>query len=397
MAMISVSEAHTRLIGLFAPLGTEVVGIADAAGRVLAEDAIAQRTQPPFPSSAMDGYAVRARDAAHGARLKVIGEVPAGRAFEAQVGAEEAVRIFTGAPVPGGADCVVIQEDTERDGEIVVIGATALPGANIRPAGVDFAEGARVVAPRRLAGRDVSLLAAMNISRVTVARRPVIAIIPTGDELVMPGETPGPSQIVASNHFALKEAFKARGAEVRVLPIARDTAERLSACFRLADGADLIVTLGGASVGDYDIVQDTAVAEGLELDFYKVAMRPGKPLMAGRLRGKPLVGLPGNPVSAIVCAQIFLLPAIDRMLGLEGSPGRCARAKLADAIGANGPRQHYMRARVTPGTDGWICAPFARQDSSLLSVLAEANALMVRPAGDPAQKIGAKVDFLWIE
>jgi molybdopterin molybdotransferase len=396
MAMISVSEAQARLIGLFAPLGTETVGVEAAAGRVLAEDAVARRTQPPFASSAMDGYAVRAADARPGARLRVIGEVPAGRGFAGQVGAGEAVRIFTGAPVPEGADSVVIQEDTERAGDAVVLREAADLGENIRPAGVDFAAGATVAAPRRLTGRDAALLAAMNVSQVTVARRPVIAIIPTGEELVMPGEEPGPAQIVASNHFALRAAFEARGAEVRVLPIARDTTDSLSASFALADGADAIVTLGGASVGDYDIVQDTALAEGLQLDFYKVAMRPGKPLMAGRLRGIPLVGLPGNPVSAVVCGQIFLLPAIDRMLGLDAAPAPGGRARLDEAIGRNGPRQHYMRARVAPGADGWTCTPFARQDSSLLSVLAEANALMVRPPDDPAQEIGAIVEFVWI-
>lgn len=396
MSMIGVSEAHARLIGLFAPLGAEDVPLAEAAGRVLAAEIIALRSQPPFRSSAMDGYAVASAGAGQGARLRVIGESIAGRRFEGRMGPGEAVRIFTGAPVPDEADCVVIQEDTSRDGDEVILTAPGVEGGNIRPAGIDFREGARISAPRRLTGRDLALSAAMNVGTVRVARRPEIAIIATGDELVMPGETPGPDQIVASNQYALKAAFEARGACVRILPIARDSAESLSAAFRLAEGADSIVTLGGASVGDYDLVQSTAAAEGLELSFYKVAMRPGKPLMAGRLRGTPLVGLPGNPISAVVCAQIFLLPAIDCMLGLPTGLAPRISARLAEPVGANREREHYMRAEVVLGPDGWLCTPFTRQDSSLLSVLAEANALLVRPPHDPAREIGDVVEFIWM-
>jgi molybdopterin molybdotransferase len=396
MSMIGVAEAHARLMRLFAPLPSEVVPIAEAAGRVLAEAVEARRTQPPFASSAMDGYAVRAADVSRDAPLSVIGESAAGRRFDGVVGQGEAVRIFTGAAMPEGADAVVIQEETERTGDTIAPTGAVAAGANIRPAGIDFREGARIAAPRRLTGRDVSLLAAMNVARIPVARRPEIAIIATGDELVMPGEEPGPDQIVASNHFALKAEFEARGAVVRVLPIARDTTESLTAAFGLACGADLIVTLGGASVGDYDLVRKTALAEGLELDFYKVAMRPGKPLMAGRLDGTPLVGLPGNPVSAIVCGRLFLAPAIDRLQGLPSDPEIPLPARLAEALGPNGPRQHYMRARVEADGAGWLCTPFDRQDSSLLSVLSEANALLVRPPGEAARAAGAEVGFLWI-
>ena len=233
-------------------------------------------------------------------------------------------------------------------------------------------------------------------ARVTVARRPVVALIATGDELVMPGEAPGPDQIVASNGFGLKAMLEAAGAEARLLPIARDTAASLVAAFDLARGADLIVTLGGASVGDFDLVQKTALAHGLALDFYRIAMRPGKPLMAGRFEDVPLVGLPGNPVSAMVCGRIFLVPAVARMQGLPGEMPVAQTARLGSDLGPNGPRAHYMRARVEAKEGGWRCTPFDRQDSSLLSVLAEANALMVRPPGDAARMTGAKVHFFWI-
>jgi molybdopterin molybdotransferase len=394
--MISVAEAHARLMALFEPLEVETVRIEAAAGRVLARDLFARRTQPPLAVSAMDGYALRAREARAGARLRIAGESAAGRRHAAPLETGEAVRIFTGAPVPETADTVVIQEDTERYGDVVILREGAAAGDNIRPAGADFAEGARLAAPRRLGPADAALIAAMNIADVPVARRPVIAIIATGDELVMPGEELGPDQIVASNHLALKAMFEARGAEARVLPIARDTAESLAACFSLAEGADAIVTIGGASVGDYDLVQSAAMTEGLELEFYKVAIRPGKPLMAGRLRGMPLVGLPGNPVSAIVCAQIFLLPAIDRMLGLPSPLATSLPARLGAPLGPNGPREAYLRSRVTPDPGGWICTAFDRQDSSLLTVLAEANALLVRRPGDPARQAGDAVEFLHI-
>jgi molybdopterin molybdotransferase len=367
-----------------------------AAGRVLAEDAVARRDQPPFPASAMDGYAIRAVDALDGARLRVTGLSSAGAGFDGRVGPGEAVRIFTGAPVPEGADLIVIQEDADRAGDFVSLRPGRDATDHIRPAGGDFRAGSRLGAPRRLTAQEIALLAAMNVDPVPVARRPVIGLIPTGDELVWPGDAPGRDQIVSSNNFGLKAMLEARGAEARMLPIARDTAESLAAVFALAEGADLIVTLGGASVGDFDLVQKTAIAHGLTLDFYKVAMRPGKPLMAGRLGAVPLIGLPGNPVSAMVCGLLFLRPAVDAMLGLPTGLPTVAKARLAEAIGGNGPREHYMRATVTAEDGGWLCRPFERQDSSLLSVLAAANALMVRPPHDPARQAGDMVDFLWI-
>jgi molybdopterin molybdotransferase len=394
MAMLSVAEAHARLMALFAPLGTETVPLDEAAGRVLAEDAVAARPQPPFPASAMDGYAVRAADLAGGGPLRVVGTAAAGARFAGTVAAGEAVRIFTGAPVPEGADAILIQEDAERDGDIIRPRAGRDEIPYIRPAGADFAAGARLGAKRRLGPAEVALLAAMNLAAVTVARRPVVALVPTGDELVWPGEAPGLDQIVSSNNFGLKALLEAEGAEARLLPIARDSVESLEAILALAAGADLIVTLGGASVGDHDLVQEAALGRGLALDFYKVAMRPGKPLMAGRLRGVPLVGLPGNPVSAMVCGHVFLRPAVRAMLGLGAAPLETLAGRLAQPLAANGPRAHYMRGRAEPGPEGWRVTAFDRQDSSLLTVLAHANALVVRPPRDPARAAGEMVAFL---
>jgi molybdopterin molybdotransferase len=344
----------------------------------------------------MDGYAICDADTATGARLRVVGTSAAGSRFQGRVSPGEAVRIFTGAPLPEGADRVLIQEDANVDGGSIVLRDHRDDPAHIRPQGGDFAAGAQVSAPRRLAPADLALLASMNAGRVAVARRPVVALIATGDELVAPGEIPGPDQIVASNAIGLKAMFEDAGAEARILPIARDTAESLGAAFGLARGADLIVTLGGASVGDFDLVQKTALDHGLALDFYRVAMRPGKPLMAGRLFDTPLVGLPGNPVSSMVCGRVFLVPAVERMLGLPGELPATRPALLGTALGPNGPRAHYMRAVAEAGAGGWRCTPFPRQDSSLLSVLAEANALMVRPPGDRARQDGATVEFFLI-
>ena len=388
--MISVAEALERLFALVAPLEPETVPLRFAAGRVLAEDATALRDQPPFPASAMDGYAVRGDAVAPGARFTVIGEAPAGRRFAGRVGPGEAVRIFTGAPMPEGTDRVVIQEDVTRAGEVATVTGTPGPGPHVRPAGADFRAGDRVAAPRRLSAADLALLAAMNLPEVRVTRRPSVAILSTGDELVMPGENPGDDQIVASNVFALAALLEAEGAEARILPIARDTEASLRAGLALAQGADLILTVGGASVGDHDLVAPVAQALGMQTSFYKVAMRPGKPLMAGRLDASAMIGLPGNPVSAIVCGTVFVAPVIRKMLGLGAAPAPRLTAPLARDIAANGPREHYMRARLGP--EG--LEPFDSQDSALLSLLSEADALLIRPPGDGPRAAGDRVAYL---
>jgi molybdopterin molybdotransferase len=388
--VISVAEALERLFALAEPLGTEEVALADAAGRVLAADMVAARAQPPFAASAMDGYAVRRADIAPGAAFRVIGEAPAGRAFAGTVGPGEAVRIFTGAPVPDGADFVVIQEDTAQTSDGFHLSGDPGENDSIRPAGGDFAPGDRVAAPRRLAPADLALAAAMNLPRLTVRRRPEVALIATGNELVMPGEAPRPDQIVASNAFGLKALFEAEGASARLLPIARDTHESLRAAFALAAGADLIVTIGGASVGDHDLVAPVARDLGMTMSFHKVAMRPGKPLMSGRLGGSCVVGLPGNPVSAMVCGQIFVQPMLRVMLGFPPAPTPRTPMPLAAPLGANGPREHYMRARLS--ADG--VTAFDRQDSSLLGVLSSATALIVRPPHDPPRETGDLVDAI---
>ncbi|MGR3615570.1 MAG: molybdopterin molybdotransferase MoeA [Paracoccaceae bacterium] len=388
--MITVNEAHALLTGLVETLPAQTVPLAEAATRVLAQPVEAKRNQPPFPSSSMDGYAMMAAEVERHAMFKIIGEAAAGRRFEGRVGPGQAVRIFTGAPVPDGADFVVIQEDTDRTGALLTI--TDEPGTkdNIRREGGDFAVGARIDPPLRLRPEDVALLAAMNISSIPVARKPIVALISTGDELIMPGGTPGPDQIIASNTFGLKAMLEAEGAHVRVLPIARDTHESLQTAFSLTEGADLVITIGGASVGEYDLVGDVAADLGMERSFYKVAMRPGKPLMAGKMGAAAMVGLPGNPVSAMVCGEVFIKPMIRKMLGLGDEPAALLQAPLSQDLAMNGPRQHYMRAELKNGE----IAAFASQDSAKLTILAASNALIVRSANDPARAMGEMVNYL---
>lgn len=390
--MLSVAEATARVLALSAPLPPESVPLAQAAGRVLAEDAVAARAQPPFDASAMDGYAVPSASLRPGASYRVIGEAAAGRRFQGSVAEGQAVRIFTGAPVPPGADTVVIQEDVSREGDAITVLPTLGEGNNIRPRGSDFSLGHRIAAPRRLGPSDLALLAAMNVPRVTVARRPEVAIIATGDELVMPGEEPAEDQIVASNLFGLKAMAEREGARVRLLPVARDTEASLRAVFALADGADLVVTIGGASVGAHDLVAGVAQGLGVEMAFHKVAMRPGKPLMSGRWGAASMLGLPGNPVSALVCGVLFLVPMLRAMQGLPDPLPARRTTRLAADLGANGNREHYMRARLE---DGGIRA-FDRQDSSLLSVLCDADALLVRPVADPPRQTGETVEYIRI-
>jgi molybdopterin molybdotransferase len=388
--VITVDEALAHIFDLVTLTGAETVPLRQASGRVLAAPVVAARNQPPFAASIMDGYAIATETVAHGDGFRVIGEAAAGHGFDGALGPGEAVRIFTGAPVPEGAKRVIIQEDASRDGDWIVLGEKIDSKLYIREIGADFKVGQTIDPPLRLTPAHVSLIAAMNVPEVTVARRPSVALIATGDELVMPGEAPGPDQIIASNAFGIAAALEQEGAEVRLLPIARDNREALEACFALAHGTDLVVTIGGASVGDHDLVGQVAAGLGMDRAFYKIAMRPGKPLMAGRMGRTPMVGLPGNPVSSMVCTHIFLRPMIRAMQGLPQAAPATASAPLANAIGANGPRQHYMRGTLSEGR----ITVADRQDSALLSVLAGANVLVVRPPHDPARNAGDAVAFI---
>jgi molybdopterin molybdotransferase len=388
--MITVEEALAKSFALISPLPSETVPLGDAAGRVLTESVSAKRDQPPFASSAMDGYAVQGEAAKPGAEFKVIGESAAGHRYDGNVNAGQAVRIFTGAPVPEGADRVIIQEDVRREAETITLNDNLDTADYIRKSGADFRVGDEISAPRLLNPNDLALLASMNIAQVPVSRRPTVAIIATGDELVMPGENPNPDQIIASNSFGLAALARDAGADVRHMPIARDTELSLKTVLELAAGADLIVTIGGASVGDHDLVGDVTQSIGLERSFYKIAMRPGKPLMVGRLGESILLGLPGNPVSSMVCGHIFMLPMLRAFQGLAKAAPERRTATLATSLGPNGPREHYMRARVSGGE----ITAFERQDSALLTVLAEANALLIRQIRDGARSVGDVVDYI---
>lgn len=391
--MITVEEALARCLALAAPLSTETIPLRHANSRVMAAPAVARLTQPPFAASAMDGYALGSA-ATKGDSFTVIGEAGAGHAFSGRLAPDQAARIFTGAPLPEGAVTIAIQEDVAATGDKITLNAAAHVGDNIRPRGQDFTEGTALPSPRRLRPNDLALLAAMNLPQVTVTRRPVVALIATGDELVMPGETPRPDQIIASNTFALAAMIESAGGEARMLPIARDTEADLRTVFSLTEGADLIVTIGGASVGDHDLVGKVAADLGLERAFWKIAMRPGKPLMAGRVLGVPMLGLPGNPVSAIVCAHLFLIPMLTAMLGLPATAPQTRRARLGSDQPANGPRTHFMRARLSVVDGAPTVTPFERQDSALLSILTEADALLIRPVNDAPRRAGDMVDYI---
>lgn len=388
--MISVEQALAEVFSLVEPSETEEISLIEASGRVLRQPVTANRDQPPFDGSAMDGYAVRAPFAA-GASFKIIGQTAAGKRFEGRVGDGEAVRIFTGAPIPEGATHVIIQENVTRKNDLITLDQTPDSVTHIRPQAQDFAAGDQLSAPRRLRPVELALLAAMNCSRLTVSKRPEVAIIGTGDELVMPGEEPQADQIIASNAFAIKAIAEAEGANARILPIARDTEASLRAVLELAQDADIIITIGGASVGDFDLVGPVYEAMGARRAFFKVAMRPGKPLMAGRLGRSLILGLPGNPVSSIVCSHLFLRPALRAMQGLGAYPLPSASAILTHDMGPNGPRAHYMRAKLGPGPS---ITPLPRQDSALLSVLAEADCLLIRKANDQARKAGEQMRYI---
>jgi molybdopterin molybdotransferase len=399
VALMPVTEALSAVLAGAGPLPEEMVALDAAHHRVLARDLAALRTQPPRAMSAMDGYAVRAADASHAAAwLKVIGEVAAGRPFEKMVGKGEAVRIFTGGVVPEGADAVVIQEDTVLEVGGITITEAATAGRHIRPAGIDFREGDVLLARgARLTERDLSLAAGMNHPRVPVRRRPRVAILATGDELVLPGEAPGPGQIVYSNGYALRALASSEGAETIDLGIAADSIEATTQGIRRArdSGADILVTSGGASVGDHDLVKRSLEAEGVTIAFWRIAMRPGKPMMHGRLGTMRVIGLPGNPVSSYVCAYLFLVPLIRALSGRTDVHHISETALLGRDIAANDMREDYLRARLEVRADGHLVAtPVNHQDSSLLGNLAAARALVIRPPFAPAAIAGSPCDIL---
>lgn len=379
--MISVDEALEQVLSGLHVLEAETVAIGDALGRVLAENAAARLTYPPAAVSAMDGYAVMAADTrATPVSLKQIGISQAGQGFDGEVAGGETVRIFTGAPLPIGTDAIVIQENTEPDGDLVSVLETVETGTFVRAAGLDFSTGDILRnSGDRLTARDLGLLAAANVATVSVVQKPKIAFLATGDELVMPGEKPGPDQIISSNSVAMNACIRAFGGEPMNLGIARDNPESLRAALARLGDADMLVTMGGASVGDFDLVQSVLGDAGMELGFYKVAMRPGKPLIFGNLDGVPMLGLPGNPVSAGVTALLFLRPAIARMSG-RAEETVIRRARLGRDLPANDRRQDYLRASLMTDSDGNLVAtPFEKQDSSMMSLLAHADCLIVRP------------------
>lgn len=395
--MISVAEARQKILEPLGPTGVETVGLADALGRVLAEDLHARVTQPPVAVSAMDGYAVRAEDVAETpATLQQIGEAPAGGAYDGTVGPGEAVRIFTGGPIPSGANTIVIQEKVEANGTVITINEGAAEGKYVRPAGLDFSEGeVGVKSGRVLGARDVALAASMNCPWLRVHRKPRIAVLATGDELVMPGEPIGPNQIVSSNNVGLCAFVESSGAEAIDLGIALDTEDSLKTLAAGSRGADMLVTIGGASVGDHDLVRSVLGDVGLDVDFWRIAMRPGKPLMSGHLGDVAMLGLPGNPVSALVCSLIFLRPAIAKMLGLVDTQALNSKAALGCDIGANDRREDYLRATLERDDSGALVAtPFEIQDSSMLSRLAHANCLIIRAPHAPAAPKGSQVDII---
>lgn len=394
MALVPVDQALERLLEGATPLAGESVPLLEAMERVLAEPVVALRTQPPFDASAMDGYAVRAADVASvPSKLSVIGMAPAGRGFDGTVGKGEAVRVFTGAPLPNGADTIVIQENVRAlgDGVIEVVEPTPVE-RNIRRVGLDFTKGDTLLEKGRLLDpAALSLTASGNHPSVTVIKQPLVAIIATGDELLPPGSELGPDQIISSNAYGVAAAAKSVGARVLDLGIAPDRKEAVAALVRkaVAAEADVIVTLGGASVGDHDLIHEVLTGEGMTLGFWKIAMRPGKPLMFGRMGETRCIGLPGNPVASLVCSQLFLKPLLARLGGRQYRQD-FRRARVGAAMPANDLRQDYVRASVREEDGALVAMPFGIQDSSMLRTLADANGLIVRApfalalaAGDP--------------
>jgi molybdopterin molybdotransferase len=394
--VLSVDDALARVLQGIEPLEAETVPLADAHGRVLAADLSAKLTQPPFDGSAMDGYAVRAADVASlPATLDVVGEAAAGARFAGVLGHGQAVRIFTGAPVPDGADTIVIQEDTEESGGGVVVKAAA-PGRHIRPRGQDFREGELLLKQgTRLGARGLMLAAAMNHAEVPVRRKPQVAILATGDEVVPPGSALSPDEIVSSVGYGVSAIVESQGGEAVDLGIAKDDAESIAMLAGTGAGADILVTIGGASVGERDLVANALKGKGLKLDFAKVAMRPGKPMLFGWLGTQRVLVVPGNPVGALICAYVFLVPMLRGLLGVRGGDQPVVDAMLGEDLAANGPRQHYLRATSAWREDGTrIVQPLPAQDSSLVAALARADCLIVRDPNAAAAPEGTRVRIL---
>ena len=395
--MISLEEARARILAPLRATAAEVVALSEAWGRVVAAPVRARLTQPPRDVSAMDGFALRAADGTLGAVLAVVGSAPAGHPWEGTLRPGEALRIFTGSIMPAGADAVLLQEDAEFVGERVTVQEAVAQGRWIRRAGQDFAAGDILVpAGKRLNSRDIGLIAAGNHPWLPVHRRPRVAVLATGDEIALPGEPIPAGGIVSSNSHALAALVRACGGEPVVLPVAPDDPASLAAAAAAASGMDMFVTTGGASVGQHDLVQ--SALGGLQVDFWTVAMRPGKPVIHGRLGDVPMLGLPGNPVSSLICGIVFLLPAIERLSGLPGEAPPVVQATLGAPLGANDQRADHLRATLAEGPDGaLVVTAFARQDSAMLGVLARADALILRPPHAPALAAGASVPIIRLD
>jgi molybdopterin molybdotransferase len=390
---MSVAEALQRVLAGAHPLPAETVALKGARGRVLARDVTALRTQPPDDLSAMDGYAVRAADVTQApVTLTLIGEIAAGHPFDGTVGPGQTVRIITGGVIPDGADTVVIQENTARDGKRVIVQKSAAKARNVRAQGIDFTQG-QMLLPRgrKLTDRDLMLAAAMNHPALSVHRRPKVAVLGTGDELLMPGSALKAGEIVYSNGFALAALAQSEGADVIDLGIARDRLEEIAAAVRRArdGGADVLLTSGGASVGDHDLVQRALKTEGLDLSFWRVALRPGRPMMHGLLDGMHVLGVPGNPVSSYVCAFLYLVPLIRKLSGRADIEQKVEAALLGSDLPANDERADYLRATLSDGPDGPVATPVPVQDSSLMAPLARADCLLIRAPGAPAATAGS--------
>ena len=390
--MISVTEALEKLFLIAKVTPVETVELKKCLGRVLAKPLESSRSNPPFPSSAMDGYAIHKANLKSGAEFKVIGESAAGHSYPKKINKNEAVRIFTGSRVPDGANLVLMQEDVEADKKFIIVKENFDKKSNIRLEGSDFSKGYKVKTPLVLGAKEISLLAAMNFAHLSVRKKPTVAIISTGDELVFPGESPKPDQIIASNAYGIAALCKECGAEPRILPIAQDNLKSIEYIIGLAQDADLIITIGGASVGKYDLINEATNNFGVDKSFHKVAMRPGKPLMAGKINETAIVGLPGNPVSALVCGYVFIRPLIQAMLGLEKKSAPRLIAPCGTSLPKNGPREHYMRAVLLP--NGYL-EPVENQDSARLALLCDSDALLIRAAH--AEAIPAKTQCEYIK